>query len=87
MKVIQGRIWYLMDIADQVILIENGQITGNMNISEFNQLAQIRQRKLRCRNLSEVKAEAAGAAMGKYRFEVTGLSVKLGHKKIGRAHV
>ena len=80
----EHRIWYLMDIADRVILMGNGQITGDMNISEFNQLAQIRQRKLRCRNLSEVKAEAAGAAMGKYRFEVTGLSVKLGHKTVLR---
>ena len=78
----EHRIWYLTDIADRVILMADGKITGDMNISEFNRLSvtQIRQAKLRCRSLAEVKAEAGlkVTAERKHCLEVSGLTVKLG---------
>lgn len=80
----EHRIWYLTDIADRVILMEKGKIIKDMDISEFNNLSpdSITSARLRCRNLSEVKAKNPDISCGKHIFEVTGLTVRLGNKPV-----
>ena len=55
----EHRIWYLMDIADRVIFMENGKITSDMDIQEFRNLPEKSEQltELRCRSLSEIKTD------------------------------
>ena len=77
----EHRIWYVMDIADRVIFMEDGKITQDMDIQAFNKLsgAQIKRMGLRCRNLAEVTAESVSISSSEHRFEVKDLTVKLGN--------
>ena len=92
----EHRIWYVMDIADRVIFMENGKIAQDMDIQTFVNLpeAQIKHMELRCRNLADVKAEAVNAApdisessdvrvsSGRHTFEVKDITVKFGHTSV-----
>lgn len=92
----EHRIWYVMDIADRVIFMENGKIAQDMDIQTFVNLpeAQIKHMELRCRNLADVKAETVNAtpdisassdvrvSSGGHTFEVKDITVKLGHTSV-----
>lgn len=54
----EHRLWYLMDIADRVVLMKNGQISKDMNIRDFLNLPteRIKRMGLRCRDFSEIEA-------------------------------
>jgi len=86
----EHRIWYLMDIADRVIFMENGKIAHDMDIKTFVDLpeAQIKSMKLRCRNLADVKAETVNVSpdvsvsFGGHTFAAKDITVKLGHTSV-----
>lgn len=94
----EHRIWYLMDVTDRVIFMENGRITSDMGIREFSNLSekQMKLTELRCRNLSDVKAVRAGMNFaepeaesnsskmnpGGHILEVAGLTVRLGKRTV-----
>ncbi len=80
----EHRIWYLMDIAERVIFMEKGKIIDDMEIYEFRSLPekQMERMKLRCRNLSDVKAVPVDVIPGKHILEVKALTVKFGKKVV-----
>ena len=86
----EHRIWYLMDIADRVIFMENGKIAHDMDIKTFVDLpeVQIKSMKLRCRNLADAKAETVNVSpdvsvsFGGHTFAVKDITVKLGHTSV-----
>ena len=82
--VAEHRLWYLMDIADRVIFMENGRLISDMGINEFAGLSEneIENMGLRARSLSDIKLGKADMDSGKKVFEVRDLTVKLGNKTI-----
>lgn len=82
--VAEHRIWYLMDIADRVVFMENGKIVSNLTIDEFRSLTndKVRDMGLRCRSLSDIKQAAINVqTTAKYLF-IKNLSVALDTEKI-----
>lgn len=82
--VAEHRLWYLMDIADRVIFMENGRLISDMGINEFAALSEneIENMGLRARSLSDIKFGKVGMNSGKKVLEVRDLTVKLGNKTI-----
>lgn len=82
--VAEHRLWYLMDIADRVIFMENGRLIRDMGINEFAALSEneIENMGLRARSLSDIKLAKADMDSEKKVFEVRDLTVKLGNKTI-----
>jgi len=82
----EHRIWYVMDVADRVIFMENGKIAQDMDIQTFVNFpeTQIKLMELRCRNLAEVATETVSVSpdtrlsSGEHTFQVKELTVKLG---------
>lgn len=82
--VAEHRLWYLMDIADRVVFMENGRLIRDMGINEFAALSEneIENMGLRARSLSDIKLAKADMDSEKKVFEVSDLTVKLGNKTI-----
>ena len=82
--VAEHRLWYLMDIADRVIFMENGRLIRDMGINEFAALSEneIENMGLRARSLSDIKLAKADMDSEKKVFKVSDLTVKLGNKTI-----
>ena len=80
----EHRLWYLTDIADRVILMQDGQIFKDMSIQDFCRLPveQIQNTGLRCRNLSEIKTNTNGKKISEYSLELKDIYVKYGEKSI-----
>lgn len=84
----EHRIWYLMDIADRVIFMENGKITSDMDIQEFRNLPEKSEQltELRCRSLSEIKTDISYTYTSTYTsnrvLEIKGLTAKIEEKVI-----
>lgn len=80
----EHRIWYLMDIADRVIFMENGKITSDMDIQEFRNLPEKSEQltELRCRSLSEIKTDISYTYTANCVLEIKGLTAKIEEKVI-----
>lgn len=80
----EHRIWYLMDIADRVIFMENGKITSDMDIQEFRNLPEKSEQltELRCRSLSEIKTDISYTYTSNRVLEIKGLTAKIEEKVI-----
>ena len=80
----EHRLWYLTDIADRVILMQDGQVFKDMNIQDFCRLPveQIQNMGLRCRNLSEIKTNINGKKNSEHSLELKDIHVKYGEKSI-----
>lgn len=80
----EHRIWYLMDIADRVIFMENGKITSDMDIQEFRNLPEKSEQltELRCRSLSEIKTDISYTYTANRVLEIKGLTAKIEEKVI-----
>lgn len=82
--VAEHRLWYLTDIADRVIFMENGEIADDMTIRGFLSLSdsEIKRKGLRCRSLSDIKEDVAEINLDEKVFEVKNLTVKFGKKTV-----
>ena len=80
----EHRLWYLTDVADRVILMQDGQIFKNMSIQDFCRLPveQIQNMGLRCRNLSEIKTNTDDKKFSQHTLELKDIHVKYGEKII-----
>ena len=84
--VAEHRLWYLMDIADRVILMRDGQIQRDMTAEEFKSIPEdeLPSMGLRCRSLEVVKTEHFQTVSTNSQLTVKNLSVKLGRTEIFR---
>ena len=75
------RLWYLIDIADRVILMEDGQILKDMSMQDFCSLPikQIQNMGLRCRNFSEIETNINGKKFSEHTLELKDIHVKYGN--------
>ena len=82
--VAEHRLWYLTDIADRVIFMENGEIADDMTIRGFLSLSdsEIKRKGLRCRSLSDIKEGVAEINLDEKGCEVKNLTVKFGKKTV-----
>lgn len=86
--VAEHRIWYLMDIADRVLLMNDGEITFDLKINEFLSLSnsEVTNMGIRCRSLDDIKQENSEAIVADKssikELTVENLSVTLGNKLI-----
>ena len=80
----EHRLWYLTDIADRVILMQDGQIFKDMSMQDFCRLPvkQIQNMGLRCRNLSEIKTNTNGKNFSEHSLELKDIHIKYGEKSI-----
>ena len=83
--VAEHRIWYLMDIVDRVIYLQDGAIVSDMPIEDFRRLSakNVRSRGLRSRDLAALqpKATACPSASGNV-LSLENLSVRLGDAEV-----
>lgn len=83
--VAEHRIWYLMDIVDRVIYLQDGAIVSDMPIEDFRKLSakNVRSRGLRSRDLAALqpKATACPSASGNV-LSLENLSVRLGGAEV-----
>ena len=77
----EHRLWYLIDIADRVILMEDGQILKDMSMQDFCSLPikQIQNMGLRCRNFSEIETNINGKKFSEHTLELKDIHVKYGN--------
>lgn len=80
----EHRLWYLMELADRVVYLQDGQIKRNMDIAEFRSLpsAEIKAMGLRCRELKKVDLESIQPAASESTLKVDRLSVCLGDRQV-----
>ena len=80
----EHRLWYLTDVADRVILMQNGQIFKDMSMQDFCRLSvgQIQNMGLRCRNLSEIETNVSDKKISEHILELKDIHVKYGKKSI-----
>ena len=80
----EHRLWYLTDVADRVILMQNGQIFKDMSMQDFCRLSvgQIQNMGLRCRNLSEIETNVNDKKISEHILELKDIHVKYGKKSI-----
>ena len=83
--VAEHRIWYLMDIVDRVIYLQDGAIVSDMPIEDFRKLSakNVRSRGLRSRDLAALQPEATAcpSASGNV-LSLENLSVRLGGAEV-----
>ena len=74
----EHRLWYLMDIADRVILMKDGQSSEDMSIQEFCRLSaeQLQNLGLRCRDFYEIKTRIDFHKNSKGVLELENIAVK-----------
>ena len=77
----EHRLWYLIDIADRVILMEDGQILKDMSMQDFCSLPikQIQNMGLRCRNFSEIETNINGKKFSEHTLKLKDIHVKYGN--------
>ncbi len=77
----EHRLWYLIDIADRVILMDDGQILKDMSMQDFCSLPikQIQNMGLRCRNFSEIETNINGKKFSEHTLELKDIHVKYGN--------
>ncbi len=80
----EHRIWYLMDIADRVILMKNGQILTDMSIEDFRSFSadQIRDMGLRCRYFSEINTNIKDRKVSENVLELKDITVRYANSTI-----
>ena len=80
----EHRLWYLTDIADRIIIMQDGQIFKDMSMQYFCglPLEQIQNMGLRCRNLSEIKTNTNGKKISEHTLELKDIYVKYREKNI-----
>lgn len=83
--VAEHRIWYLMDIVDRVIYLQDGAVVSDMPIEDFRKLSakNVRSRGLRSRDLAALQPEATAcpSASGNV-LSLENLSVRLGGAEV-----
>ena len=74
----EHRLWYLMDVADRVILMKDGQSSEDMSIQEFRRLSaeQLQNLGLRCRDFYEIKTRIDFHKNSKGVLELENIAVK-----------
>ena len=82
----EHRLWYLMELADRVVFLQNGQIKKDMDIDEFRSLSagEMKTMGLRCRKLGEVLLKEIPTIPSGLELKVDRLSVHLGDRKVLR---
>ena len=80
----EHRLWYLIEIADRVLLMKAGQIFKDMSMQDFCRLPvkQIRNMGLRCRNFSEIATNTDDKKISDHTLELKDIHVKYGEKTI-----
>ncbi len=80
----EHRLWYLIEIADRVLLMKAGQIFKDMSMQDFCRLPvkQIRNMGLRCRNFSEIATNTDDKKFSDHTLELKDIHVKYGEKTI-----
>lgn len=80
----EHRLWYLMNVADRVIYMHNGEIQKDMTIAGFQALtdSEIFAMGLRCRNLSCVEQTAIVPKRGNNELVVHEITVSLGKETV-----
>ena len=80
----EHRLWYLIEIADRVLLMKAGQIFKDMSMQDFCSLPikQIRNMGLRCRNFSEIATNTDDKKFSDHTLELKDIHVKYGEKTI-----
>ena len=76
----EHRLWYLIDIADRVLLMKDGQIFKDMSMQDFCRLPikQIQNMGLRCRNFSEIETNINVKKISERILELKDIRVKYG---------
>ena len=74
----EHRLWYLIDIADRVILMKDGQIFKDMRMQDFCILPtkQIQNMELRCRYFSEIKTNMNIKKISGHILELKDIRIK-----------
>ena len=80
----EHRLWYLIEIADRVLLMKAGQIFKDMSMQDFCSLPikQIQNMGLRCRNFSEIATNTDDKKFSDHTLELKDIHVKYGEKTI-----
>lgn len=77
----EHRLWYLMDIVDRVIFMQDGQIVQDMSVQDFCKLPikQIQSKGLRCRKFSEIETNSKVKNISERILELKNIQVKYGN--------
>ena len=80
----EHRIWYLMDIVDRVVYMQDGRIASDMEASAFKALpeADIRRMGLRVRDLSVSESGSVKTIAADGLLSVQKISVRLGGRNV-----
>ena len=80
----EHRIWYLMDIVDRVVYMQDGRIASDMEASAFKALpeADIRRMGLRVRDLSVFESGGVKTIAADGLLSVQKISVRLGGRSV-----
>ena len=80
----EHRLWYLMDVADRVVYMKNGEIQKDMAISEFGAITETECETmgLRCRSIADVNPSDISITRTANELTVKNLSVDLGNSII-----
>ena len=80
----EHRIWYLMDIVDRVVYMQDGRIVSDMEASAFKALpeADIRRMGLRVRDLSVSESGGVKTIAADGLLSVQKISVRLGGRNV-----
>ena len=80
----EHRIWYLMDIVDRVVYMQDGRIASDMEASAFKALpeANIRRMGLRVRDLSVFESGGVKTIAADGLLSVQKISVRLGGRNV-----
>ena len=80
----EHRIWYLMDIVDRVVYMQDGRIASDMEAAAFKALpeADIRRMGLRVRDLSVSESGGAKTIAADGLLSVQKISVRLGGRNV-----
>ena len=81
MIIAEHRLWYLMDIVDRVIFMQDGQIVQDMSVQDFCKLPikQIQSKGLRCRKFSEIETNSKVKNISERILELKNIQVKYGN--------
>ena len=80
----EHRLWYLMDLADRVLFLRQGQLEKEFSMQAFQNLPReaLARMGLRCRCLDEVCLQTASVTLSTVRMEVDHLCVRLGGQEV-----
>lgn len=80
----EHRLWYLMELADRVVYLQEGQIKTDMDMARFRSLspAKIEAMGLRCRELKKIALKTIPLTLSENVLKVDRLFVKLGERQV-----